>query len=251
METTNATAPSGSPLSRMFNMLAAPGETIAEIADRPVEYSNWLVPAAIWAVIGSVMALLLFSQPWALAEITRIQDKAMEKQVALGKISQAQADQSIEAMHRFMPMAMKVFGVIGSVVGAFLIPIIWGLIIWLVANKVCGADIEYMKGVEAAALAMGIYLLAAVVGTLVSFVLGHLQTISAGAFVQGFDATDRSHVALAALNPFYLWYMFVAAVSVSVLTKTPLAKPLIAVTVIWVLMRALFLSNPYTMQWVM
>lgn len=231
--TTTTEVPKGSAFGRMFNVLAAPGEVFAEIKDQPVAHSNWWVPAIVWAIIGFITAMLLFSQEWAINDIVKAQENVMQKQVEAQKMTQAQADQAVEAMRKFMPVVMKFMGGIGSLVMAFAVAFIWGFIIWLLANKVFDADIEYMKAVEAAGLSTIIYLLAGVLSTLVSFVLGRIATISPGLFVTDFDMANRAHLALAALNPFYLWFASVIAVSVSVLASAPLGKSLLWTGVVW------------------
>lgn len=252
MESTNSPEVSeASAFSRMLNILAAPGEVYAEIKEKPVSHANWAVPAVVWAIIGFTLALLLFSQPWAINDIAKAQEKAIQKQVDDKKISQTQADQMIEGMRKFMPIVMKVGAGVGALVGAFGVSFLWGFVIWFMANKIFNADIEYMKGVEAAGLAMVIYMLAGIVATLIAFAVGRLTSVSPAFFLKDFDFANRSHLALAALNPFYLWFITVIAVSISVLAKAPLGKSLLWVGAFWLAMRALFLSNQFTAGWVM
>jgi len=118
-------------------------------------------------------------------------------------------------------------------------------------SMVYKADVEYMKAVEAVGLASAIYILATVVGGLVSIAMGKMISISPAFFLSDFDMTNRNHMMLAALNPFYLWYVVVVAVSVSVLANVPVRKPLVWCLLVWVGFRALALSNPYTMNFVL
>jgi hypothetical protein len=251
MDTIKTPDSSGSAFSRMFNVLAAPGEVFAEIKDRPVEHSNWLMPAVIWAVLGSVLAFLLFSQPWAISDLTKAQEKAIEKQVALGKMPQATADQAIDGLRRYMPAVMKIMGVVVTCIYAFALPFFWAAIMVFFVNTLFKGDVDYMKAAEAAGLASVIYLVGGVVATLVSFATGRLASFSPAFFLSDFDLSNRAHLALAALNPFYLWFLAVIAVAISVLGNVPMRKSLPACAAFWFSLRALFLSNQYTAGWVM
>lgn len=231
----------GSAFARMFNVLASPEEVFNEIKERPVEHSNWIWPAIIWSLIGIICVELLFSQEWALHEIQKGQEKAMEAQVAAGKMTQAQADQATQWMGKFMPIMMKVGGVIVQLIMAFGVPFFWGFILWLVGVRFFKADFEYMKGVEAAGLAMIIYLIAGVIGILFSFAMGKLSTISAAFFLPEFDFTRKSHFALGALNPFYLWFAAVMASATAVLAGVPWGKAAVAVFVAWILSRVVLI----------
>jgi hypothetical protein len=240
--TETAKTPETSALTRMFNVLAAPGEVFAEIKERPVNHSNWVVPAIVWLVTGIASIFILFSQNWAMADIRKAQDKAMQEQVAQGKITQQQADQAMDVMKRFMPVIVKVGGTVLMVVYAFGLPFFWGFIIWLVGVKFLKGDFEFMKAVEAAGLATIIYALAGVVGLLVSFVMGKLTYISGALFLRDFDFNSRAHFALGALNPFYLWFAAVVASATAVFSGTSWARAAGWVLALWILTRALLIA---------
>lgn len=235
----------------MVNVLAAPGEVFSEIKDRPEQHSNWLLPAFIWVLIGGAAVLLLFSMESFQYEMKKQQEKQMQMQVKRGKMTQEQADQIIANMPPWVMTIAKVAAVVMTAVYAFVIPFFWGFVVWLLCRTVYKADIEYIKAVEAAGLASGIYVLAAVIGTLLSVTMGKMTLVSPAYFIGNFDMTNRNHMIVAALNPFYLWYAAVLAVSVSVLANVPLRRPLVWCLLIWVGLRALMLSNPFTMNFVL
>jgi hypothetical protein len=235
----------------MFNVLPAPGEVFQEIKEREVAHSNWILPALVWMIIGGAAVILMFSHETFQYEMKKQQEKQIQMQVKRGKMTQDQADQ---VMANMPPWVMKVAQYVAAAsvgIVAFLTPFFWGFIVWLLASVVYKADVEYMKGVEAAGLASMIYVLAALFGSLVSVATGKLTIISPAYFVENFDMTNRNHMMLAALNPFYLWYGAVIAVSISVLANVPLRKPLVWCLLVWVGLRALALSNPYTMNFVL
>jgi hypothetical protein len=243
METTASPKLSeSSAFSRMFNVLAAPGEVFAEIKERPVEHSNWLVPAIVWFVVGVASIFILFGQDWAMNDLRKAQDKGIDQQVASGKITRQQADQAQDIMKRFMPLFVKVGGSVMMVVYAFGLPFFWGFIIWLAGVKFLKGDFEYMKAVEAAGLATVIYMLAGVVGLLFCFVMGKLAYISAALFLKEFDFTNRLHFALGALNPFYLWFAAALASATATFAGVSWARAAGWIFGLWILTRALLIA---------
>lgn len=243
MEST-APATEGSVASRMMNVLAAPGEVYSDLKERPVRHSNWLAPALVWTVIGSVMAILLFSQDWAIAEIRRAQRKEMDKQVATGKMSRQAADQADQFMDKYFPLMMKISSVVFTFVMAFAVPFIWGFVIWMVGTRFLGADFEYMKGVESAGLAMVIYTLASVVGVLISFAMGKMTFLSPAILINEIDLTNKQHLAMAALNPLYLWFAGAIAVATSRLAGASFGKAAAFIFGFWILLRAILIITP-------
>jgi hypothetical protein len=251
MDANPAVVREGSALGRMLNVLPAPGEVFQEIKERPVSQPNWLIPAFIWLLMGGVALHFIFAMPSFRYEIKKQQEKQMQLQVKKGKMTQEQVDQIMANMPPWIMAVAEGFAHVTTAIYAFGIPFFWGLIIWMLCSMFYKADIEYMKAVEAAGLVSVIYILATVVGSLVSIAMGKMISISPAFFLSDFDMTNRNHMILAALNPFYLWYVVVVAVSVSVLANVPVRKPLVWCLLVWVGFRALALSNPYTMNFVL
>jgi hypothetical protein len=242
MEPAPSVAKEGSAFGRMFNVLAAPGEVYQEIKEQPVNHANWILPAIVWMITGITCIFVLFSQDWAMYEIRKGQQKAMEQQVRAGKMSQEQADAAAQFMERFGPIAVRIGGALSISVMAFAVPFFWGFIVWLVGVKVCKGDFEYMKGVEAAGLANIIYALAGIIGTLASMVMGKFIYLSAAFSLKEFDFANKQHFALAAINPFYLWFAAVIAMAVAVFSGASWAKAAAWVLIIWAATRAILIA---------
>jgi hypothetical protein len=247
----SSTAKEGSAFGRMFNVLPAPGEVFQEIKERPVNHANWAVPAVLWMIIGSVLVWYMFSVESFQHELKKQQEKAIQQQVEKGKLKQDQADQILANMPPWLMTLVKVIAIITTTVYAFGIPFFWGFVVWLLCVKVYDVEIEYMKAVEAVGLASIIYVLAAVIGGLLSLMTGKMTFVSPAYFLPEMDMTNRNHMILAALNPFYIWYAAVLAVSISVLANVPVRRTLPWCLGIWVALRALALSNHYTMNFVL
>jgi hypothetical protein len=241
MDTAQRADEEGSAFGRMFNVLAAPGEVFQEIKERPVNHANWIVPATVWAVVGIACVLLLFSNQWAMTEILRTQEKAMQQQVSQGKMRQADADKAQEIMEKFMPIFVKVGGAVMTLTYAFGVPFFWGLVIWLVGTKAFGADFEFMKAVEAAGLGLLIYAVASVVSTLAAMAAGKFIYLSAAFGLEQFDYTKREHFALAAINPFYLWYVTIMTTALAKLSGASWAKAAGWCFAVWIVSRAVLI----------
>ena len=175
-------------------------------------------------------------------EMMKMQSKAMDQQVARGKITREDADKFEKASQSWMPMAMKIGGSISMLMYAFGVPFFWGFLTWLLGTKVFKADFEYMKGVEAAGLASVIYALAALLGSLVSLSFNKMISLTPAYFMGEVDPTNKAYLAMAALNPFYIWFVVVVAVSISVLAGVSLKKPVMWLLGLWVLHRAILIA---------
>jgi len=102
---------------RLMNVVAAPGEVFAGIKATPPSVANWLVPVLIFAVIGMISVCIMFAQPAIQQTVRDQQVKALDKQVQQGKITQAQEDQALQVMEKFMgPTMLAIFGSISIVI---------------------------------------------------------------------------------------------------------------------------------------
>ena len=241
----------GSAFGRMFNVLAAPREVFEEIKNREVQNANWIVPAIVSMVIGITVVMILFSQESFMRPMLKAQEKGFDDAVAQGKMSQQAADDMQKKMAGWMPVAMKVIGGVSVAIISFAVPFFWGFVTWLVGVRVFKADFEYMKGVEMSGLATIIYTLAGLIGCLLALSMNRMVGPTPALFLPEIDLANRGHIALSALNVFYFWFAAVIAVSISVLANVSWGKAAAWVLGIWVLIRALLLSNQITAAWVM
>lgn len=236
-------APSQPPMSlaaRLVNVFAVPGEVFDDAKAAKPATTNWLVPALLACVIGVVSALIMFSQPAIQQQLREQQEKAMkpelDKQVAAGKMTQAQADQAIEMMEKFTgPTMMKIFGSVGAVFVSFIRVFWWGLVLWLLGKMVLKVQFGYMKSVEIAGLASLIAVLGAIVSLLLIVNLGKLfSTPSLALTVGDFDLKNKGHLLLGTVNLFTLWQLAVMAIGLSRLASVPFARAMLPVFGFWI-----------------
>src|SRR4051794_24774663 len=104
----NPAVAEGSALSRMFNVLPAPGEVFQEIKEQPVRHSNWLIPACVWTAFGIAAVVLMFSIESFRYEIRKQQEKEILRQMERGKIPREQGQAFIDPPPAWMRTAAEI-----------------------------------------------------------------------------------------------------------------------------------------------
>jgi len=226
-----------------LNVFAVPGEVFAEVKAAPSSVANWVVPAVLFAIVGTISAMVIFSQPNIIQQIREQQAKVMDQQVKAGKMSQTDADKALEIMEKFTgPTMMKLIGAVGSVVVSFGRVAWWGLVLWLMSRWLLKAEIGFVKGLEIAGLATMISVLGSIVSVLLIVNIGKLgATPSLALAVSDFDATRKSHLFLGAANVFSFWYVGVVAVGLGKLSGVPFLRAAWVVCCFWLLQESLLI----------
>jgi Yip1 domain len=228
--------PATSLAGKLFNIIAAPGEVFSEITAAPARTANWLVPVLIYAVIGVISVCIMFAQPAIQQTIHDQQVKALDQRVQQGKMTQAQEDQAIQVMDKFMgPTMLAAFGSAAMVMYSFASIFWWALVLWLLGRWFLKSRLGYLKLVEVAGLASVILVLGIIVATLLAVILGRLYGgPSLGLLVSDFDPTKRVHLLLGAANVVYFWHTAVLGVGLAHLSGRSTAKAVMVVFTYWV-----------------
>jgi hypothetical protein len=229
---------------RLMNVFAAPGEVFAEIKQAPTSVANWLVPLLIYAVVGVISVCIMFAQPAIRQTIHDQQVKALDQQVQQGKMTQAQEDQALQVMEKFMgPTMLAIIGSFGLVIYSFVSVFGWALVLWLAGRWLLKSRFDYMKVLEVAGLSSVIVALGMVITTLLAVILGRLYAgPSLALLVDNFDPKNRGHLLLGAFNLIYLWHAGVLAVGLAKLSGAPAAKAAAVVFGFWVLIELLLIA---------
>jgi Yip1 domain len=228
---------STSVFAKLGNVIAAPGDVFAEIKVAPVKAINWLLPVLIASVLGVVTSLIIFSQPNIQQQLREQQARGLDQRVKAGKMTQAQEDQALAAMDRFMgPTTLKVFGSIGSFVFSFFRLVWWAFLLWLFARWFLKVPVRYGKTLEIAGLAVVIVVLGGIVTLLLQMNLDRLMvTPSATLLLSEFDMTRKAHWFLALTNPFYFWQLALMALGLAKVAGAPFWRAAVPVLVFWLL----------------
>jgi hypothetical protein len=234
--------PAMSLMARLVNVFAGPGEVFEDIKASPPATSNWLVPVLLFALVGVISSIVIFSQPAIVQQIHEQQTKKMDEMVKSGKMSQADADKAAAIADRFTgPTILAIFGSVGAVIAGFVRMVWWALILWLL-GKALKSPFGYGKALEVFGLASMITVLGSIVTILLTVILGRMiATPSLALLVNGFDATRKSHQMLGAVNIFYFWQIAVLSVGLAKVANVPLMRTLPLVLVCWVLQELLLI----------
>lgn len=213
-------------LARMLNVFAVPGEVFEDVKRSPPAPTSWLVPILVACVVGTVSALILFSQPAILEEMRAMRSKAMQQHVEQGKITQQQADQAMQLVERFTtPTVLKLSGAVGAMALAFVRVFWWAFALWLLALLLLRAPVPYLKALEITGLASLIGTLGMVVTLLLQINFGRsTATPSLALAVSEFDPANKAHLVLAALNLVQVWMVLVIGLGLARLTGVPFAR---------------------------
>jgi hypothetical protein len=240
-----APQPPATPLTaKWLNVIAAPGEVFAEVTAAPRRAANWLVPALLYAVVGVVSVCIIFTQPAIQQTIRDQQIKALDQRVQQGKMTQAQEDQALQVIDKFMgPRMMAAFGSVFVVMYSFGSVFWWALVLWLLGRWFLKARFDYFKAVEIAGLALVILVLGVVIATLLAVILGRLYGgPSLGLLVSDFDPTNRVHLLLGAANVVYFWHTVVLGIGLAKLSGRSSAKTLMVIFTYWIVAELLLIA---------
>jgi hypothetical protein len=211
--------------ARLLNVFAAPGDVFEEVAAAKHAVGNWLLPAILGCAVAVSGVLVMFSQPALVRQMQEQQTRAMEQQVAKGKMTREQTEKAVETMAPFIKAFAAVAAVLASVGGLLLV----SLGLWGVSSLVWKAQAPFSKVLEVVGLSSMITVLGGVVWALLLVATGNLMA-SAGPIllVDKPDPANLNHQLLAAVNVITLWYVGVLAVGMARITRKP-----VAVTAAW------------------
>jgi len=235
--------------ARLMNVLAAPGEVFDDVKAATPAISNWLAPAVLIVLVSWVGTWLVLSQPALQHQMNEIVEKSIQKQLEKSHISGDEAEKARQKGAEFAGMVSKIGAYVAPVFAGILIPIWWGLIVWLVGTKALGAQFPFMKGVEVGGLANMIGVLEAVVKTLLIMATGNIfASPSLALLVKDFDPQNPVHALLASGNVMTLWFLAVAAIGLGRLCSVSFGRAILWVAGIWAGITGLRIGFAFAMQ---
>ncbi|PYL00060.1 MAG: hypothetical protein DME19_06395 [Verrucomicrobia bacterium] len=233
--------PSSSLAGRLLNVFAAPGDVFDELKTADSSVANWLVPVLIVMLVTITSFAVTLSQPAIKQQVVEMQEKAIDQQVAAGKIKPDQAKAFKEQMAALPPWVMQLFGIVQGVVAGFCGTFWWALVLWLLGKLALKSGIPFLKALEVSGLTMMIFALCVVITTLLIVILGNLMARPAlSVFVGEFDPTRKLHLLLGSVNLFYLWSTAVLALALSRLSGVGFGKAAVWMFGFWAASRVLF-----------
>ncbi len=211
-------------LIRLSNALAAPGELFEEVRTTPVKHANWVVPALLFILASWFTAAVLMSSVSVRQQISQLATQAIEEQMQAGKIPQDRADAARENAAKWAVFGATIGMTAAPVLGAFISPFGWGLILWLGVRVMQGTT-GFMKCVEVAGLANTVLVLEPIVRALLILGLGNvLVSPSLALLVKEFNPQNSLHGILSAFNLIILWAVAVKGIGLAKLASVQFAK---------------------------
>ena len=219
---------------RLLNVFATPGDVFQEVKAAPVSTANWVVPALILIVVSWVASWLIFSQPAINHQLSEITEQAIQKQVDQRHMSEQDAERARAMGEKWAGISAKIAAGLAPVVGGFITPFFWGLIVWGVGVGLLKGNFPYMKAVEIVGLANMVSVLEVIVRTLLIVGLGNLYaSTSLVLLVKEFDPQNTVHSLLALANVMTFWILAVRGVGLARLSGVSVAKAVTWVFGIW------------------
>jgi hypothetical protein len=218
--------------ARLLNVFAIPGEVFAVVKASRAAVGNWLLPVLLSVTVGVSSAVILLSQPTVRKQMREQQAKLMAKQVSAGKMTRAQADQTLALVERFALPIATASAVLFSVVRVFW----WALVLRLLARLFLKVPLAYAKMLEVAGLGTMISVLGAIVALLLSLKFtGGSHAAGLGLVVSDFAATQQNSVVLGAAGVFSFWFIAVTSVGLARLGEVPFLRAAWLVFAFWFL----------------
>ncbi|MBI3005825.1 MAG: YIP1 family protein [Ignavibacteriales bacterium] len=218
--------PSGSApsmMSKIVNIFSSPADSFEGISSSPSKASAWLFPFLAAFVISVLISYLLVANEMLRAQIVDQQAQAMQKMVDSGRMTQQQADASVDRMQSMGGGMFMAFGIIGALV--FLCVYYFGgsLFLWLTGKLALKSTAGYGKYLEVYGMSAWVGVLGAIVTVLLMVGMSSLYASpsAALAILSDYDASNDTHKFLSALNVFSVWQATVVGIGLSKLTGKP------------------------------
>jgi len=219
---------------------AAPGDVFDELKTAPSSVANWLVPILIVTVAMITSFVVTLSQPTIKQQLVEMQEKAIDQQVAAGKVTAEQAKTVKNQLAALPPWVMQLFGIVQGVVAGFVGAFWWALVLWLLGKMALKSNVPFLTALEASGLSMMIFALSVVVTTLLVVLLGNIMARPALSVLIGeFNPSSKAHLLLGSVNLFYLWSTTVLALALSKLSNVPFGRAAMWLFGFWAVSRVI------------
>lgn len=223
--------------ARLLNVFAIPGEVFEVVKASRASVGNWLLPMLLAMVVGMVSAISILSQPAIQGQMHEQQAKLLARQVQAGKMTRAQADQTVALVQKFtVPLT-----VIATVMVSVIRVLWWAFVLWLLGRLFLKARLRYGQMLEVAGLGTMISVLGTIVLLLLTVKLAHgSPTPGLPLVISDLDATRKSHVVAGAVTVFSFWQVAVLSVGLGRFAGAPFLRAAWLVFACWVLQECFF-----------
>jgi hypothetical protein len=239
-------------LSRLANVIAAPGEVFDEVKSAPPSAWNWLMPTLLLILVGCAGVWLIFSQPAMRHQQDEAGLKVVQRLVEKGKLPREQAEAMQQASGGGAVWKYTVGPAIGVVALSFASPFWGAFVIWLIGSKIHKGGFSYVKALEVSGLSNTVLVLGSLVKTLLILSLGSIYaSTSAAMALRDFDPFNLVHLILGMVDFFTLWATVVSAIGMARLGHLRFGLCLTWLLLIWAGLNGLILAAMAGFRWLL
>jgi len=224
----------------VMNVFSSPGDAFEGLRESESKASFWLLPLIIMIVLASATTAIMFSNETLKSQVLESRDRAIQKQVDAGKMTQEQADSAKSQMENMGGMFIAI-GIIGSVI--FLSVMFFGaaLVLWLVSKLALKSTVGYSTYLEMYGIASWIGVLGGIVTVLMIVGLNSMYASPSAALAvySSFDPQNTLHKVLATLNIFSIWQAVVVGFGIAKLGNKSAGTGIGVAIGLWVVWAAL------------
>jgi hypothetical protein len=206
---------------RIVNVFASPLEAFAGISTAKSRTMLWLIPLIVTCIMGIGVTYITLSNPTFREQVLSIQRTAMQENVQKGKMTQAQADRTIEGIEGMNPTIFLVFGIVSAIVMICIFFFVGALLAFLVGKWALHSAEAYGVYLTAMGLASWIGILGSIITVILMMVFNTMYATPspALAIISSFDPMNTTHRLLSSLNLFTIWEAVVFGVGIGAIAK--------------------------------
>jgi hypothetical protein len=198
----------------------------------------WIICIVISIALNLVSAFLFMNDAELVSEVKRLQKESVEKQinksVEEGKLPQEKANEIIEQseknMEKFFALSSYGFSLLGPIILIFIPSLIYFLVL-----KILKVQVDLMKIVNVVALAMVVFAVGSLLGTVLSIILGALGGFSLGTIISEASIGKPAHLILQKIDLFTLWYLFLITIGIKEAAGISKARSASVVFGLWII----------------
>lgn len=232
------------PLSKseaMTGVITAPSETFETIAHSP-KINYWIMPTLIF-VVASLIGAFLFLNDAELLTKTMDKRKAdiqrgLDEKVKSGDLTQEQANEQMAATERFIDpnsMFVKITGYGANVISPFFLLFFMSVLI-LIIMKIMRSPITFYSILNVVGLSMIIFAISSVITSIISVLMGDLQTLGPGLILSEEMVGAKAYAVLSGIDVFSIWAIAVMSIGLSKLGRVSLPSIAITLYIVWLVL---------------
>lgn len=201
----------------------------------------WLIPIIFMIIINMVASFVVMRDVEVMGKILDKQKvkmiESMNQRVKDGKMTQEQANQSIQQAEKFMdpksPFFMAI-GMISGIIMPFMIMILMS-VLGLIAIKILKGQFEFYQLLNVTSLSLTIIVVSSVLTTFLTIFTGDLFSFSPAFFFKNSSINAFVEAIIQKIDIFYFWFLAIASLGYSKMGNVKFAPMLIIVFVAYIL----------------